>query len=199
MTPVLLHLDNALSYQPGLAEQVRAANGREIDAQEIGAHFRLWARHKQIDEVRGVLRKLPRDPRGTIVFTGSGDFHHVSALLIERAIEVSDASQVTIIHFDNHPDWVRFDRGLHCGSWVSRAARLRGVSQVITVGVCSRDIHKPESKSADLSLLQDGLVKMCAYTTDSRQKLDDEWPTIEALGERGFADFLVRAIAGQTL
>jgi arginase family enzyme len=47
-----------------------------------------------------------------VTMIGSGDFHHLAVLLLERARE-----PVTVIHFDNHPDWVRWAPRWHCGSW----------------------------------------------------------------------------------
>ncbi|HWW26621.1 MAG TPA: hypothetical protein VNZ85_12065, partial [Caulobacter sp.] len=133
-----------------------------------------------------------------LVFAGSGDFHHVAPLLIERAIAASGAGPVTIIHFDNHPDWVRFENGLHCGSWVGRAARLPGVAKVITVGVCSGDIDRPETKRADLSLIAEGRVELYPYRAPDGGPIlrvgDQAWPSMEAMGEAGFVDLLVSRI-----
>ena len=74
---------------------------------------------------------FPRRPRRSSVFGwrrtnawvtraflayGSGDFHHLSALLVRRI-----PTPLTLVSFDNHPDWdIRPPRWC-CGSWINRA------------------------------------------------------------------------------
>jgi hypothetical protein len=70
------------------------------------------------------------------VFTGSGDFHHLSALLLS----VASAGPLDLIVLDNHPDNMRYPFGIHCGSWVRHAARLPHVRSIHVLGICSTDI-----------------------------------------------------------
>jgi hypothetical protein len=85
---------------------------------------------------RSLEAMMPADA-GT-VFTGSGDFHHLSLPLIERVSSRRGPLQVVV--FDNHPDNMRFPFGVHCGSWVRRVAALPGVTHVHVVGITSADI-----------------------------------------------------------
>lgn len=197
LTPVLLDLDGAFEDQALLAKEALAAGGRQVTARDLGPALRLWSRPPALDALRERLRAAaPASP--SLVFTGSGDFHHVSPLLIERAIEASWSGPVTVLHFDNHPDWVRFDNGLHCGSWVGRAARLPGVAKVVTVGVCSDDIAHPTAKGAHLDLADDGRLELYAYRAPdggpSVRVGAAEWPTVESLGEEAFIDVLASRI-----
>lgn len=73
-----------------------------------------------------------------LTFLGSGDFHHVSYLLIKR---MASQGPFQVIVFDNHPDNMRYPWGIHCGSWVRHVCRLPFVSRVMVVGITSRDIH----------------------------------------------------------
>jgi hypothetical protein len=82
-----------------------------------------------------LARTLPA--RHPIVFLGSGDFHHVSHLLIELACEVQP---VEVIVIDNHPDNMRFPFGIHCGSWVRRVCQLPNVQHVHVLGITSADV-----------------------------------------------------------
>lgn len=79
--------------------------------------------------------QLPRD-YGTVLF-GSGDYHHLSYLLLTR---LEKLGPFQLVVFDNHPDNMRFPFGIHCGSWVHRAARLPFISHVHVVGITSPDI-----------------------------------------------------------
>ncbi len=85
---------------------------------------------------RALESALPLDT-GT-VFTGSGDFHHLSLPLIERASARHGPLDVVI--FDNHPDNMRFPFGIHCGSWVRAVSALPRVGHVHVVGITSHDI-----------------------------------------------------------
>jgi hypothetical protein len=198
MRPLLLHLDGALGSQKDLAARAHARGGIDVEAHDLGPALRLWSRPAALESLRLRLAVQADAQAGPLLtFAGSGDFHHVSHLLIERAVRVAN-EPITVIHFDNHPDWVRHRNGMHCGSWVANAARLQGVQRMITVGVCSKDICSPANRSADLSLLEDGLLELYAYRIPggarSLKLCGREWPAIEALGESRFAALLASRI-----
>jgi hypothetical protein len=73
-----------------------------------------------------------------VAFLGSGDFHHVSYLMIKR---LRSKGPFQVIVFDNHPDNMRFPWGIHCGSWVHHVCRLPFVSRVTVIGITSGDIR----------------------------------------------------------
>lgn len=75
-----------------------------------------------------------------VVFLGSGDYHHVSQLLLKNQHKNLQKEHVTLIVIDNHPDNMRFPFGIHCGSWISFAAALPYVDHVHVVGITSNDI-----------------------------------------------------------
>lgn len=96
----------------------------------FGSTRRTFARF-----VAALLPQLP--PQHGTVLLGSGDYHHLSWPLIERA---SAAGPCEVVVFDNHPDNMRFPWGIHCGSWVRRVAALRGVTRVHVLGISSHDV-----------------------------------------------------------
>ena len=85
---------------------------------------------------RTMLDELLPAQYGT-VFTGSGDFHHLSWPLIAR---LQPGRKFQVVVLDNHPDNMRFPFGVHCGSWVRRVAALPMVSHVHVLGITSADI-----------------------------------------------------------
>lgn len=94
-----------------------------------------------------------------IIFLGSGDFHHLSLPLIERQSQIqsqqtqNDLASLQLIILDNHPDNMRYLFGIHCGSWVSFAAKLPYISHIHVVGITSSDIafsHLYENRLAPL-------------------------------------------------
>ncbi|MFO1504590.1 MAG: hypothetical protein U1F39_12360 [Steroidobacteraceae bacterium] len=74
-----------------------------------------------------------------VVFLGSGDFHHVSLPLIQRAAR---RGPLEVVVLDNHPDNMRWLGGIHCGSWVRHVARLAAVRHVHVLGITSADISR---------------------------------------------------------
>jgi arginase family enzyme len=70
-----------------------------------------------------------RETLPPFVVYGSGDFHHVTALLARRV-----EKPFVVVSFDNHPDWdVRPPRWC-CGSWINRALELPHVDKVSVWG-----------------------------------------------------------------
>ena len=71
------------------------------------------------------------------VCMGSGDFHHISHLLLDR---ICHSEPFDVVVLDNHPDNMRFPFGIHCGSWVVHAARLPQIRCVHILGITSADV-----------------------------------------------------------
>lgn len=93
-----------------------------------------------LPQLRSLGRVLEQDlSGGQPVFIGSGDFHHVTLLLVESMRGAHEDLQVVV--FDNHPDNMRLPIGIHCGSWVAHVSTLPFVSHVHVVGITSRDLE----------------------------------------------------------
>jgi arginase family enzyme len=108
-----------------------------------------------------LLRDLGREigtqvDEASTVFLGSGDYHHVSLLLIERMESLGRPIQVVV--FDNHPDNMRYPFGIHCGSWVAHVSRLPFVSCVHVVGITSSDVEGAHVLENHLPSLRSGKV-----------------------------------------
>jgi hypothetical protein len=148
LSPLVLELDDslrALDY-PGL---VRIGLGDWQDGLRFGCTGRVWrAFSAHLDPV------LPA--AHGVVLTGSGDFHHLSALLIARAHRHAG---LRVLVCDNHPDNMRFPFGIHCGSWVAHVARMPHVARVDVAGICSPDVAWPHAWENHLGLLLRGKVR----------------------------------------
>ena len=203
----LLHLDDALESQPDFLAATTSA--RTIDAKEEASQIRLWGKDAKLNALTAKLRNgfAQSGNAPKLCFMGSGDFHHVSALLIEQTLE-QQTDPITIIHFDNHPDWVRFHGGMHCGSWVTRASAHPLVERIITIGVTSKDLRNPDWKGASLNLLRDGAVELFPYhrktsrvrhaygagASHTQLGARIQWQTIADMGEEIFTNFLLSRI-----
>jgi len=92
-----------------------------------------------------------------VVFMGSGDYHHITLLLLEHFRNYGKPLQLVV--FDNHPDNMRYPWGVHCGSWVWHASRLPFVSQIHVLGITSTDVEKPHAWENHLRNLYSGKVR----------------------------------------
>lgn len=149
----ILDTDGSVSVE-ALADAAPWASVVEVDLRDLGPALRLWSRRKTVAAARARIAAA-NDPRPSVTFMGSGDFHHLAALLIERIDE-----PVTVLHFDNHPDWVRLAPRWHCGSWINRVLELPRVQRVVTVGPCSDDLDNPGREGGNLAALDTGRLAL---------------------------------------
>ncbi|MBC9130167.1 arginase family protein [Frischella sp. Ac48] len=129
--PVILNFDDSI----GEIEQ-----SIKIDLTEWQESIRFgcsFAKYKKL--AANIYAQLPAQI-GTVLM-GSGDYHHISLMLIERLKQqLKPKQQIQVVIFDNHPDNMRYPFGIHCGSWVSHAAKLPFISHVHVIGITSPDI-----------------------------------------------------------
>lgn len=204
----LLHLDDALDAQPDFIRACGKAGAHQIRVQDSARAIRLWGCWEGLNAFNDAAKKQwPDNDEPRLCFMGSGDFHHVTVFLLAQALENTPGA-VTLIHFDNHPDWVKFKKGTHCGSWVNRAVEHPQVQKVITIGVCSHDLRLPEWKGANLKLLSQGLLELYPYEHAPSRVRNDyginasfvqadgqlRWKTIRAAGEQNFIGQLLSRI-----
>jgi arginase family enzyme len=127
MQPIVLDFDNSVGSLPN---EIRMPLAKWQEA------IRFGCSQRKLEEFASVLQPVLRDGQRP-VFLGSGDFHHISLLLVRQAVA---RQPCRVIVFDNHPDNMRFPFGVHCGSWVSHVASLPGVTHVDVVGITSLDV-----------------------------------------------------------
>lgn len=131
--PVVLDVDGSVGP---LDDELRLPLGSWQEAIRFGCTRSRYAAFRA-----SVEKQLP--PTHGTAFMGSGDFHHLSWLLIERSIArhaFSAGKPVRVVVLDNHPDNMLFPWGVHCGSWVRRVAMHPAVSHVHVAGITSSDI-----------------------------------------------------------
>jgi len=96
-----------------------------VDARNWGPQLRFSAPPRLIAEFyREHEARLP-----SFLLFGSGDFHHLTALWIQRVTQ-----PVILVSFDNHPDWDVRPPKWGCGGWVNRALELPHVRRVSVWG-----------------------------------------------------------------
>ena len=153
----ILDLDHSLTSQTPIMQRLTDGRATRLDLLELGPQLRLWSTERNYRRFAQRLQQRPRRQalRPEIFFIGSGDYHHLTPALLADLPE-----PVTLIHFDNHPDWVRFAPRRHCGSWVNRALKLPNIKRIVTLGPCSDDLQNPQFKGGNLGALRRGDLQL---------------------------------------
>ena len=103
---------------------------------------RLWTSPKKFAEIAKV-EIMGLQPGFSLM--GSGDFHHFSLAIIGQ-----HKTPLTVVLFDNHPDWIKPPHQYHCGTWVYSLARLSQVVRIIIIGLESGDINGDQFAKGDV-------------------------------------------------
>ena len=151
-----------LLMHPGAGVYALAEWGPRV---RLACGFRRF--HRLMAAVDSMLRK---NPEPSIVFAGSGDFHHVSLGLAGRV-----RRPFNLLVLDAHPDWMRGIPFLHCGTWLSHAARLPNLETVYHVGGCT-DFDDRWRWLAPWRLLRAGRIKVIAA---ARRFAGGRWGTVD--------------------
>jgi len=157
----LLNFDDSVTRQSDFLARAAATT---VDLTVPGPAARLWADCGQAAAIR---RALDPGLKDAITFLGSGDYHYVSALLLEQFRE-----PVTLVVFDQHPDWDTLPPWYGCGAWVSRALEQGNVAQVALVGNASADLAFPSVITGNLRAARSNRMLLLPYEAPRRRV----WP-----------------------
>jgi len=126
-----------------------------IDCRSQASCLRYWASPNALKEFQ---RRLSPQERNLITLYGSGDFHHISSVLLEQFTE-----PVSLIVFDYHPDLYGLASRISCGSWVPVVAARKNVKKVILLGPSSNDLSSAGLLSTSLRGLRNHKVEIFPY------------------------------------
>ncbi|MFA5146910.1 MAG: arginase family protein [Candidatus Omnitrophota bacterium] len=149
----ILNFDSSITRQKTLIEKYAPDI---VDLTDIGPAARMWFSDNSEGEIN---RRLDLRPPAAINLLGSGDFHHVSRLLIERI-----DGPLCVIGFDMHPDWDILPPRLACGSWVNGALENRNVLKFLLIGASSDDLSAPWIESGNIGAFRDGRLEIYPYS-----------------------------------
>lgn len=149
----ILNFDDSIVRQQKL---ISSNNTQILDLKDAGPKARIWLDNKTKSYIQEYIRG---SSRASITFLGSGDFHHISSLLIEQFDE-----PISVIIFDYHPDWDILPPKFGCGSWVNRVLEKNNVMKVISLGVSSGDISSFWIQTANLDSLSSDRVEIYPYS-----------------------------------
>ena len=148
----IINFDNSITSQSNL---VRRFAPQIIDCVKFGPLCRLWLNRELKQQIQLCLNP---EAKNKITFFGSGDFHHISKLLIGQFTE-----PVSVIIFDNHPDWDILPPKFGCGSWVNRIIEQPNVLKTVLAGVSSGDLDTFSIQTANLSRFKNNRLEIYPY------------------------------------
>jgi len=148
----ILNFDDSILKQQKLISRY---DNEIIDLKELGPLVRLWMNKKARKEIEERIRGSSRN---SVTFLGSGDFHHISSILVNRFRE-----PLSVIIFDFHPDWDTLPPHLGCGSWVNQVLKNKNIEKCILIGVSSDDISSWWVESGNLGFLKSDRVEIYPY------------------------------------
>ena len=130
-----------------------------LDLREWGPKLRYHGKRSEVDAFYAAVKERLTP----FVLYGSGDFHYLAGVLLRR-IE----SPVTVVSFDNHPDWDIRPPHWACGGWVNRALELPYVRRVSVWGCGNFELAFPSRLFANHKTLRSGSLEVHAWA--ERQK-----------------------------
>ena len=148
----VLNFDNSIVRQNKLIERFKPSI---VDLTDLGPRCRLYSNEKTAKEISARIDPISGN---SITFLGSGDFHHVTSLLLDAFNE-----EISVISFDDHPDWDILPPRIGCGSWVTRVLRRDNIKKVILVGASSGDISPTLFRMGNYGSLKDDRLEIYPY------------------------------------
>lgn len=148
----ILNFDDSLLEQKNLLRQFSPTI---VDLKSLGPQCRIWGNTKIFQNIKSSLNPSLRN---SITFIGSGDFHHVSNILVEQF-----SNPLTVIVFDHHPDWDVLPPKLGCGAWVSRVLERNNIAKVILLGISSEDISSPAIYTGNVKAFEKKRLEIYPY------------------------------------
>ncbi len=194
--PRVLDLDGSLTAQPALSERATIA----ATSQELGPYLRYLCTRAALNRFAASL-----DPSQShqLTFYGSGDFHHLTAVLLAQF-----RAQLSVVVFDQHPDWDITAPVACCGSWVNTALKLPHIKKIVVIGAGDEDLGGQHLLRGNTTALRNGRLEIYPATFARSQTLSRRtrrlrcarqsggfihWKTVEQLG---WNDLMSHVIAG---
>ena len=124
------------------------------DVRDWGPRLRYIGTRADVEAFWGSVKS----DLGPFVLYGSGDFHYLAGVLLRRV-----TSPVTLISFDNHPDWDVRPPHWACGGWINRALELPNVRKAVVWGCGNFELAMPSRLFANRRALRTGRLEVHAW------------------------------------
>lgn len=148
----ILNFDDSVTRQKRLMDRFKPIM---IDLTKFGPAARLYSNEETFAKIKAALNPSLKN---SITFLGSGDFHHIAALLIDQFDE-----DISVISFDHHPDWDMMPPRISCGAWVTKVLNKENVKKLILLGASSGDVSPNVVQTGSYDLLKGDRVEIYPY------------------------------------
>ena len=157
--PAAMHLDLDSAWRDDVAGLSR------VDRLSWGPRLRYCARRADMEEFWN--ETAPAISGSPFLLYGSGDFHHLTALWLRRCVD----EPLTLVVFDNHPDWDVRPPRWGCGGWVNRALELSpNVLRASIWGLGNFEPWWPSRTFANHRALRAGRLEVHVWADERRRR-----------------------------
>ena len=161
-----------------------------LDLREWGPRLRFCAPPDLIETFWNETAPRLQPHRGAPLLYGSGDFHHLAGLWVRRVFE-DDPSPLTLLSFDNHPDWAWTPPKWACGGWINRALETPGVAEAAVWGCGNMELTWPTRLLGNRRAVRAGRLHLFPWRERFAALPSGAWPWLERETWRErFASFL---------
>lgn len=172
----VLNIDGSLVAQEKLMQ--RAAE--VIDLQDMARRLRFMSTRRALEDFSARLNISQCDK---VTFIGSGDYHHLSAALIKQWS--MRGTPLSVVVFDNHPDWDITSPWPCCGSWVNEILNFPFIRKVVVIGLGRFDLRGWHGLRGNVRAVLSGKLEL--YPVNWRRTKvpfapDLQWPTLAQHG-----------------
>jgi len=153
--PRVLDLDGSLRLQ---RDFLRESNASTLPLESLGPRLRYGCRREDRQRFE---RRLNIGDAHRLTFYGSGDFHHLSFSLLKQFRE-----PMSVILFDQHPDWDVTSPFPCCGTWVNDALKLPHIERIIVLGAGEEDLGGAQLWRGNRAALRSGKLEIYPSTLE---------------------------------
>lgn len=155
------------------------------DMHDWGPKLRYCASRVVMDDFYAAAKHL----FGEFTLYGSGDFHHVTSLLLRRI-----KTPFVLVSFDNHPDWDIRNPKWACGSWINRALDLGTVTRASIWGCGSFECWPPHERYGNLGEVSKGRLDVHPWAQERPASERNRQGAIEPHNWRHLFDAFCRSL-----
>jgi hypothetical protein len=141
------------------------------------------------------------------ILYGSGDFHYLAALWVRRAarqtregpcpetVEGTNRDRLTIVSFDNHPDWDIRPPRWACGGWICRALEIPNLHASVW-GCGNFELAWPARLFANRAALAAGRLTVNAWAERQKPAVCRRFDCMSRSAWRGRFEGFATGLAG---
>ncbi|MEI9897574.1 MAG: hypothetical protein WDN28_27885 [Chthoniobacter sp.] len=167
------------------------------DSTESYVDCRDWGRRLRYSATAGGIEafyEFIRPHLAPFTLFGSGDYHHLSALWLRKLEE-----PVTLVSFDNHPDWdIRPPRWC-CGTWINRALELPTVRKAVIWGCGNFELNWPGNLFVSRKALRTQRLEVWPWTERLKASGRKRWPGMTRENWREKFRAFAQELSGQSV